>query len=136
MRLGESVAVFGFPLTGLLSPNGNFTLGNITALTGLGNDSRFFQISAPVQPGNSGGPLLDESGNVVGVITSKLDALKIAVATGDLPQNINFAINASLAMTFLDANRVAISTETTSAPLTGPNLADRAREISVFIRCF
>jgi serine protease Do len=74
-RLGESVYVFGFPLTGLLSTSGNFTSGSITALSGLADDSRFLQISAPVQPGNSGGPLIDKFGSVVGVIVSKLNAL-------------------------------------------------------------
>jgi serine protease Do len=68
VRLGEGVAVFGFPLAGLLARSGNFTLGNVTAVAGLGDDTRILQISAPVQPGNSGGPLLDYSGNVVGVI--------------------------------------------------------------------
>lgn len=135
-RLGESVAAFGFPLTGLLSPSGNFTLGNVTALTGLANDSRYVQISAPVQPGNSGGPLLDENGNVVGIITGKLDALKLGIIIGDLPQNVNFAINGSLAITFLEANRVALSNEIASTPLSPPDLAEGAREITVFIRCF
>jgi FOG: TPR repeat, SEL1 subfamily len=56
-KQGENVAVYGFPLPGLLSSGGNLTGGNVTALTGLSDDSRFLQISAPVQPGNSGGPL-------------------------------------------------------------------------------
>src|SRR5262249_15161157 len=57
LRAAESVVVFGYPLAGALSSSGNTTLGNITALTGLGDDSRFIQISASVQPGNSGGPV-------------------------------------------------------------------------------
>ncbi|MFX4941208.1 serine protease, partial [Acinetobacter baumannii] len=86
VRLGEGVAVFGYPLSGMLSTSGNFTLGNVTALSGLGDDSRYFQISAPVQPGNSGGPLVDANGNLIGVVTSKLNALKVMVATnGDIP---------------------------------------------------
>ena len=72
VRLGEGVAAFGFPLAGLLATSGNFTLGNVTAVAGLGDDTRILQISAPVQPGNSGGPLLDYSGNVVGVVEGKL----------------------------------------------------------------
>ena len=65
VRIGEPVSAFGFPLAGLLATGGNFTTGNVSAVAGLGNDTRFLQISAPVQPGNSGGPLLDQSGNVV-----------------------------------------------------------------------
>ena len=61
----------------------------------MGDDSRYLQISAPVQPGNSGGPLLDQDGNVVGVVSAKLNALKLMLATnGDIPQNVNFAIKA------------------------------------------
>ena len=84
-------------------------------LRGIGDDRTFIQITAPVQPGNSGGPLLDDSGNVVGVIVRKLDAIKVARATGDIPQNVNFAVNASIARIFLDSEgtdyRLASSTE-------------------------
>src|SRR5215204_4186009 len=58
----------------------------------------------PVQPGSSGGPLLDERGNLVGVVTSKLNALKTAALTGDFPQNVNFAIKASALTAFLGSN--------------------------------
>ncbi len=64
-RLGETVAAYGFPYRGILSSSGNFTLGNVTSMTGIGDDTRFFQTSTPIQPGNSGGPLLDMSGAVV-----------------------------------------------------------------------
>ena len=99
-RLGEGVAAFGYPHVDLLSSSGNFTLGNITALSGIGDDSREVQISAPVQSGNSGGPLLDMGGNIVGIVASKLDALKVAARGGDLPQNVNFAIKSSLLASF------------------------------------
>ena len=66
MRLGESIYVFGFPLTGLLSSAGNFAVGSVTGLTGPGDDSQLLQISASVYPGNSGGPLIDKFGNVLG----------------------------------------------------------------------
>jgi S1-C subfamily serine protease len=97
-RLGEEIVVYGFPLAGLLASSGNVTTGNITALAGLGDDIRFLQISAPVQPGNSGGPVLDRNGNIVGIVVSKLDAIKTAIATQDIPQNVNFAIKLRVAV--------------------------------------
>ena len=62
----------------------------MSALAGLSDDSRYLQISAPVQPGNSGGPLLDASGHLIGIVTAKLNAALIARFTGDIPQNVNF----------------------------------------------
>ena len=75
-RQGENVEAFGYPLSKVLASSGNFTTGVVTALAGIGDDSRFYQISAPVQPGNSGGPLLDENGNLIGVVSSKLNSLE------------------------------------------------------------
>lgn len=69
-RLGETVTAVGYPLHSLLSSGLQATSGEVSALSGVGNDSRYLQISAPVNPGNSGGPLLDSSGNVVGVVES------------------------------------------------------------------
>jgi S1-C subfamily serine protease len=135
VRLGEAVAAFGFPLNSVLASSGNFTLGNVTALAGIGDDSRFLQISTPVQPGNSGGPLLDENGNVVGVVTSKLNALKTVVAIGDVPQNVNFAIKAGALTTFLESTRVEVLPASSVSRLSPPDLADVASSISVFVRC-
>ena len=89
-RQGENVEAFGYPLSQVLATSGNFTTGIVTALAGIGDDSRFYQISAPVQPGNSGGPLLDENGNLIGVVSSKLDFLAEIKNAGDIPQNVNF----------------------------------------------
>ncbi len=135
IRLGEGIAAFGFPHSNLLATTGNFTLGNVTALVGLRDDSRYLQISAPVQSGNSGGPLVDGSGNVVGVVTAKLDAIKMAVAQGDLPQNVNFAVKASLATSFLDANQISYEVGTLGEKLDPADLAERAKRASVFITC-
>lgn len=136
-RLGEAIAVFGYPLAGVLSTSGNFTLGNITALTGLADDSRHLQISAPVQGGNSGGPLLDEAGNVVGVIVAKLDALRVMVATkGEIPQNVNFAIRASVASAFMDGNGITPNLDAAERTRMNPaDLAERAKGMSVYIVC-
>lgn len=135
VRLGENVEAFGYPLSEILATSGNFTTGNITALAGLGDDSRFFQISAPVQPGNSGGPLLDENGNLIGVVSSKLNFLSEIRDAGDIPQNVNFAIKASVLATFLQDNGVNFQSGNASEPMKPADLADRAKSLSAFIEC-
>jgi S1-C subfamily serine protease len=135
VRLGEGIAVFGFPLVGFLATSGNFTLGNVTALAGIADDSRILQISAPIQPGNSGGPLLDHSGNVVGVVTAKLNALRVAAATNDLAQNVNFAIKASVAVSFLASNGISSSDGTLTSILQPADIAERAKSFTVLITC-
>jgi S1-C subfamily serine protease len=136
IRLGEGVEAFGYPLTDVLAKSGNFTLGNVSALVGIGEDSRYLQISAPAQPGNSGGPLLDQNGNVVGVVSAKLNALKLMLVTnGDIPQNVNFAIRASIVTSFLDANSIAHATGSATEPMQPADLADQAKAMSVFIEC-
>ena len=105
-RLAEPVAALGYPLPGVLSPSVGVSTGTVSSLAGIRGDSRFIQISAPVQPGNSGGPLVDAHGAVVGIIVGKLNALRVARATGDIPQNVNFAIGLRSVQTFLEARGV------------------------------
>ncbi len=106
-QLGEAVVTFGFPLSGLLSSGPTLTTGDVSALAGLRDNPTNIQISAPVQPGNSGGPLLDSQANVIGVVVSKLNAARIAEITGgDIPQNVNFAVKGTEALSFLRANGV------------------------------
>ena len=80
-----SVVAVGFPLLGLLASEANVTTGTVSALAGIGDNPRFLQVTVPVQPGSSGGPLLDLQGRVVGVVVGKLDALRVASVTGDIP---------------------------------------------------
>lgn len=105
-RLGEDILAFGYPLRSILADSLNVTRGNVSSLMGLMNDKRYLQISAPIQPGNSGGPLVDLAGHVVGVVTAKLNAVAIADATGDIPQSINFAIRPDAAARFMEAHGV------------------------------
>jgi uncharacterized protein len=100
------------------------------------NDSRFIQISAPVQPGNSGGPLLDTSGNVVGVVVSKLNAQKIADATGDIPQNVNFAISPLVLQGFLEANSVDYQTAPSVRKLSTADVAEAAKRFTYLVECW
>ena len=135
-RQGDQAVVFGFPLYGALASQGNLTVGVVSALAGLRDDSRVLQISAPVQPGNSGGPLLDMSGNVVGFVTSKIDAVKVAEAIGDIPQNVNFAIKASVVRGFLDSHDVNYRTESSDRILSAADVADRAKQFTVLVECW
>lgn len=134
-NIGEAATVVGFPLNGLLGFN--VTTGNVSSLSGLRGDKRLLQISAPVQPGNSGGALLDAGGNVLGVVVSKLNALRVAQATGDVPQNVNFAIRAHTLATFLDAHGVAFkSTATTAVPMAAQEVARAAQAFTVLVECW
>lgn len=133
--MGESVYVFGFPLAPLLSSTGNFTVGNVTATAGLGNDTRTLQISAPIQPGNSGGPVLDEFGNVIGIISHTMDAIATAVASGLIPQNVNFAIKSDAIMTFLRAHEVSHSIGSRAKPIPPAEIAIRAKSLALHIEC-
>lgn len=134
-RQGQDVVVYGFPLAGVLAPQGNLTTGIVSALAGIANDTRQLQISAPVQPGNSGGPLMDNSGNVIGVVVSKINALSVAKATGDIPQNINFAIKASTAIEFLKSNGVGVDANASRKPLHASDVADQAKTFTVMLIC-
>ncbi len=134
-KLGEQVVAFGYPLTGVLAVSGNFTIGNVTSLAGLGNDSRYLQISTPVQPGNSGGPLFDQYGNVVGIVTAKLNALRTALATGDIPQNVNFALKIGSATNLMETSGVTMAAGSTEQAFNTVELAERARRLSVQVHC-
>ena len=130
VKVGEEIAAFGYPLQGMLSTGGNFTLGNVSALSGMQNDSRHVQITAPVQPGNSGGPVVDRAGNVVGVVVAVLMAHARGAA-----QNVNFAINVNALAGFLASNGVPFLTEASECPLVNIDLAKKTQAMSVLILC-
>ena len=138
VRRGETVVTYGFPLSGLLSSGPTLTSGDVSALSGLRNNPANFQISAPVQPGNSGGPLLDSQANVIGVVVSKLNAARIAEMTGgDIPQNVNFAVKGTEALAFLRENGV----QPRIAASTGPDrrnfeVGEVANASTLYLQCF
>src|SRR6202044_2087941 len=102
-NLGDTVATIGFPDPGLQGFAPKLAKGEIASLSGAGDDTRYFQISVPVQPGNSGGALVDEHGNVVGIVSAKLDEAIALAASGALPKNVNYAIKSSFLLGFLES---------------------------------
>jgi serine protease Do len=135
VKLGEEIVVIGFPLRGLLSSTPTVTTGIVSSLAGLRDDRTRLQISAPVQPGNSGGPVLDKSGNVVGMVVSKLNVLRIARMTGDIPQNVNFAIPASIITSVLDANSVKYQAGTFNSGKSTAEIVSTASPGVVSLEC-
>ena len=101
VELGETVLVFGYPYGQALGTGLNVTNGIVTGLAGPGGDASRFQMNAAVQPGNSGGPAVDDAGNLLGVAVGRLNDLAVLRATGSLPQGINFAIRAAEVERFL-----------------------------------
>jgi S1-C subfamily serine protease len=140
VRSGDAVVAIGFPYHGLLSSDFTVTTGIVSSLSGLFNDTRHLQISAAVQPGNSGGPLLDTSGAVVGVVAAKLDGLRVARATGNIPENINFAIKTGALRDFLDNSVVPYQAtdtkpEAANKELPTADIAKNARGFTLLISC-
>ena len=135
-RLAEDVLVAGYPLGGILSSGINVTVGTVSALAGMGDDERRFQFTAPVQPGNSGGPVLDTSGHVIGVVVSKLNAMNIQEQIGDIPQNVNFGIALPSLIKFLKGNDVPFEPKVSNKPVDKVDLAELARESTVLLQCY
>lgn len=106
--LGGDVSTIGYPLGGVLGSNVRFTKGSLSATSGIKDDPNQLQVSAQVQPGNSGGPLFDKDGIVIGMIQATLDPKATAQATGGaLPQNVNFAVKSPVLLDFLRAQSEA-----------------------------
>ncbi len=106
--LGEDVFTIGYPLSRLLGNSARMSKGLVSATAGIRDDPKQVQVSAEIQPGNSGGPLLDREGNVLGVIQQTLNPARVAQASGGaLPQNVNFAIKVAPALAFLRSKDAA-----------------------------
>ncbi|WP_324752104.1 serine protease [Roseovarius sp. Pro17] len=133
-KLNSDVTVVGYPYAGLLSGL-NVTRGSVSSLKGLRGEVTQMQISAPVQAGNSGGPVLAASGEVVGVVVSKLDAKIISDAIGDMPQNVNFAIRGEIAKLFLSQNGIDPTHGASGERLPPEELAGKAGLFTTFIQC-
>ncbi|MBB4235465.1 trypsin-like peptidase domain-containing protein [Rhizobium esperanzae] len=137
-RLGEDILAIGFPLATLLSDSVKVTTGNVNALAGIRNDTRYIQISTPIQPGNSGGPVVDRDGFLVGITSATLSK-GIADEIGITAQNVNFAIRASVAELFLQSQSVTGQSGDRAAdqqPISTADLADKITPSVFQILCY
>ena len=135
--LAEDVFAFGFPLPNTLGEELGFSRGSVSAEVGLRSERRQFRMTAAVQPGNSGGPLLDNEGRVVGIVTSKLNAMRIAQETGDIPQGMNFAVKASTLRDYLRDSSLTVPVVARKLkPLQTPAIARDARHFTYQVLCF
>jgi S1-C subfamily serine protease len=132
VRLGQTVATIGFPNIGIQGHSPKVTQGMISGDNGVQNDIRMWQISVPIQPGNSGGPLLDEQGRLVGVVVASLSLRAIQV-TGSVPQNVNYAIKGAYLEPLLNFHKLAVAEPSNAAPASFQDMIARAQKASVLV---
>ena len=115
--IGDDVFTVGYPSPALLGHEAKYSEGVINSLSGIQGDATFFQISAPIQPGNSGGPLIDRHGNVIGIVTATATVSAFLRETGTLPQNVNWAVKADYATLLAPALRMSERTQENADPI-------------------
>jgi S1-C subfamily serine protease len=135
VELGERVLVAGYPYGEIFSNTIKVTGGMVSANRGLGDDTGQFQMDAAVQPGNSGGPIYDENGNIVGVVISQLNKRKFEKIVGSIPENVNFGIKASTVRQFLTASGLPTKWSKRSKRMSTKQLAKIAKNQTVMVVC-
>lgn len=133
-REGNTVYTVGYPMPEELGTRAKLSEGIINSIVGFKDDLRMFQISIPVQPGNSGGPLLNSKGEVIGVVTAGL-GLKFVYNTGILPQNVNYAMKINYIMNFINTlpDEVTLPTNPNKDEMSATRVMEIAKEGVVFI---
>jgi S1-C subfamily serine protease len=135
VKLGEKVLVAGYPFGEYFSNTIKVTGGLVSATRGVGDDSGQFQLDAAVQPGNSGGPIYDSSGNIVGVVVSQLDKRMVEKAIGSMPENVNFGIKASTVRQFLISSGVPSKKSEQTEEKSTEQLAEIAKNQALMVMC-
>lgn len=122
LQVGDPIFTVGFPVPHLLGRDPKFTDGVVSALTAVGRENALFQMTVPVQPGNSGGPVVNSEGRVVGVVVSTAAVEAFLAGTGTLPQNVNWAVKADYAIPLFEP------------PADGPTFGTRRESIDRALR--
>jgi peptidyl-prolyl cis-trans isomerase A (cyclophilin A)/peptidyl-prolyl cis-trans isomerase B (cyclophilin B) len=131
----QDIYAAGYPFGNVVSAAVKVTSGIVSSLVGIGDNVSNLQIDAALQPGNSGGPIIDEYGNAIGIAVAKLDLAQFIEAYETVPENVNFGIRASVAANLLNANNVA-AIEPSSSPLSQQALGRRITDGTVYVSCW
>jgi S1-C subfamily serine protease len=134
-KLGETVYALGFPLAERLDNTLNFTSGLVSALAGLENDRRALQFTAPIQPGNSGGPLVDDSGALIGIVRSKLGDADLLRTKGVTAQNISFAVRAQHVLALMSDAGVQAREVNVTKPRLAVDVAEMGTHFTLQVLC-
>lgn len=136
VTLGQEIFVAGYPYSDDLDGKLNFTKGNVSAMAGLNNNISQFQFTAPIQPGNSGGPLLDSYGSVIGVAVARIGDDYIYEKTETIPQNINFGVNKSILVSLLRTNNIEYKESSKYFKPSQPKIAELASKTTILLNCY
>lgn len=135
VREGERVYTIGFPLAGDLGTRHKISEGLVNGLTGIKDDPTVFQVSIPIQPGNSGGPLILNDGRVVGITSSGLNSVYYLRKTGNVPQNVNFAVKSDYIMPLLDVAGIKVERSENKGQVLDPvAIMEMGKAAVVFIK--
>jgi len=131
----EEIYVAGYPFGKSISGSIKVTKGVVSSLSGLGNNYSNLQIDASLQPGNSGGPIVNKKGNVVGVAVAKLDYKKVIEAFNTIPENTNFGVKSSTLNQFLNANKVS-SSSPKGSEMSIRDIGEKIEKATVYLDCW
>ena len=134
-KLMQEIFVAGYPFGKNISSSVKVTRGIVSSLTGLGNNISNMQIDAAVQPGNSGGPIFNDKGNVVGVAVAKLDLKKVLEAFGTIPENTNFGIKSNVVVNLLESNSINPRAEN-KRKISSTKLGDLISDATYYLSCW
>jgi len=130
----QNIYVAGYPFGDEISSSVKVTAGIVSSLSGIGDNESNIQIDAALQPGNSGGPIIDQFGNAIGVAVEKLSYEYIMELYDAIPENTNFGVKASIAANLLDANNVSVI-QPNYSPLSNETLGERITDGTVYVSC-
>ena len=134
--LGDNILAAGFPLDNDLSESIKVTRGIVSSMSGIGNNYSQYQIDAAVQGGNSGGPLLDDKGTVVGVVVSQIDKVRYLAEENYIPENVNFAVKSQNLDIFLKANSVPLPNKNVYKTYNSREVAKSAENATLKLICY
>lgn len=139
IRQAETVLVMGYPYGENWQRDPTVASGLVNALDGPGNDIRTLQFTASLQPGYGGGPVLDLSGHVIGIVVgivkNKPTVSSVGPTSGDIAQNLNIAVKSAVIRQFLDANGVKYRAEPSTAELRLADVAAQAKQAIAYVEC-